>query len=132
MHEEHEALPRRTEEIATTIVDAEVHVHRALGPGLLESVYEVCLAHEMERRGRKVRTQVALPVVYDSLRLEAGYRIDLIVDEDVIVEIKAVETLTPVHNAQLMTYLRMSGRRLGFLINFNTVLLKQGIRRMIL
>jgi GxxExxY protein len=107
-------------------------VHRTLGPGLLESVCEVCLVHELGRRGHDVRTQVALPVVYDSVKLEAGYRVDLLVDGSVIVEIKSADALSPVHEAQLLTYLRLSSRRLGFLINFNVILLKQGIKRMIL
>lgn len=107
-------------------------VHRALGPGLLESAYEVCLAHELELRGHGVRRQAALPVVYEQVRLEAGYRIDLLVDDVVVVEVKALDALAPVHEAQLLTYLRLSGRRLGFLINFNVVLLKHGLRRMIL
>ena len=92
----------------------------------------MCLAHELEQRGRSVVRQAALPVVYKTVRLEAGYRVDLIVDDHVVVEIKAVEALAPVHEAQLLTYLRLSERRLGFLINFNVVLLKQGIKRMIL
>lgn len=131
-HEGHEALPGRTEEVARGVVDAALAVHRTLGPGLLESVYEVCLAHELARRGHVVRSQIALPVVYDAVKLEAGYRIDILVDEVVIVEVKAVETIAPVHEAQLLTYLRLSNRRLGFLINFNVALLKHGIKRMIL
>lgn len=114
------------------MVDAALQVHRTLGPGLLESAYEICLAHELESRGRVVRKQVALPLVYRDVKLEAGYRIDLVVDDAVVVEVKAVEALAPVHEAQLLTYLRLSERRLGFLINFNVVLLKQGLKRMIL
>jgi GxxExxY protein len=132
MQEAHEPLPQETEEIARSIVDAALAVHRALGPGLLESAYEICLAHELERRGHIVAKQTALPVVYDTVRLDAGYRIDLIVDGAVIVEVKAVETVLPIHEAQVLTYLRLSGRRLGFLINFNVPLLKNGIKRMIL
>jgi GxxExxY protein len=132
MQEEHEPLPRETERIAREVVDAAFAVHRTLGSGLLESVYEICLAHELQRRGHGVLKQTALPVVYDTIKLEAGYRIDLIVDDVVIVEVKAVEAIAPVHEAQLLTYLRLSNRRLGLLINFNTALLKQGIRRMIL
>ena len=120
-HEGHAPLPQRTEEIARAVVDAAIQVHRTLGPGLLESVYEVCLAHELEQRGRAVVRQAALPVVYKTVRLEAGYRVDLIVDDHVVVEIKAVEALAPVHEAQLLTYLRLSERRLGFLINFNVL-----------
>jgi GxxExxY protein len=132
MHEGHEVLSQGTEEVARVIVDAALAVHRALGPGLLESAYEVCLAHELERRGRSVLRQVALPLTYDTLKLDAGYRIDLIIDGTVIVEVKAVEALVQLHEAQLLTYLKRSNCRLGFLINFNVVLLKNGIKRMIL
>jgi GxxExxY protein len=107
-------------------------VHKTLGPGLLESTYEVCLAHELERRGLAVSKQVGLPVVYEDVRMDVGYRIDLLVDERVIVEVKSVEAIAPVHEAQILTYLRLSGRRLGFLINFNVALLKQGLRRVVL
>lgn len=130
--QDHEPVPRRTDEIARNVVDAAIAVHRRLGPGLLESVYEVCLEHELKRRGFTVRTQAALPVVYDDVKLEAGYRVDLMVDDMVIVEVKAIEAIAPVHEAQLLTYLRLSNRRVGFLINFNVVLLKQGIRRMVI
>jgi GxxExxY protein len=132
MHEGFEPLPRKTEDAARDIVDAAVAVHRVLGPGLLESAYEACLAHELEKRGRSVLRQVALPIVYDTIKLEAGYRIDLIIDGDIIVEVKSIEALAPIHDAQLLTYLRLSGRRLGFLINFNVALLKEGIKRRIL
>ena len=132
MHKEHEPLPQATEEVARTIVDAAMAVHRALGPGLLESVYEVCLAHELERRGRTVLRQIAIPVTYESIKLDTGYRIDLMVDDSVVVEVKALETLVRLHEAQLLTYLRLSHCRLGLLINFNGVFLKNGIKRMIL
>jgi GxxExxY protein len=125
-------LPQRTEEIARSVVDAAMAVHRALGPGLLESAYEVCLAHELERRGHGVVTQLPLPVVYGAIKLDAGYRIDMLVEDTVIVKVKAVGALAPLLQAQLLTYLRLSGRRLGFLINFNVVLLKHGLKRMIL
>ena len=132
MHDALEPLPEQTEEIARSVVDAALALHRALGPGLLESAYETCLAYELERRHHTVLRQVALPVVYQSVRLDAGYRVDLMVDDAVIVEVKAVEGLAPLHEAQLLTYLRLSRRRLGLLINFNVVLLKNGIKRMIL
>ena len=132
MAESFEPLPRRTHEIATRVLDAAFAVHRTLGPGLLESTYEICLEHELRQRGHDVQRQVALPVVYDTIKLDAGYRIDLIVDREVIVEVKSVEALAPVHEAQVLTYLKLSERRLGYLINFNVALLKQGIRRMIL
>ena len=132
LHKVHEPLPESTEWVARGIVDAAIAVHRALGPGLLESAYEICLAHELEIRGNAILRQMALPVVYESVKLQAGYRVDLMVDGAVIVEVKSVEAFAPVHEAQLLTYLRLSGRRLGFLINFNVVLLKQGIKRVIL
>ena len=99
---------------------------------MLESAYEACLTHELERRGHTVLKQLALPVIYDTVKLDAGYRIDLIVDDVIIVEVKAVEALTSLHEAQVLTYLRLSHRRLGLLINFNVKLLRSGIRRMIL
>jgi GxxExxY protein len=102
-------------------------VHRALGPGLLESVYEVCLLHELNKRGLKVERQVLLPVVYDNLRLDAGPDLDLVVEKRVVVELKAVEVLLPVHKAQLLTYLKLSAHRLGLFVNFNSALIKQGI-----
>jgi len=105
------------------------NVHQALGPGLLESVYEVCLAHEMDKAGLNYRKQVGLPVVYDGVRLDAGLRLDFLVEDVLVVELKAVEVLHPVHEAQLLTYLKLSGRRLGLLVNFNVPLIKQGIIR---
>jgi GxxExxY protein len=99
---------------------------------LLESVYEACLVHELYRRGLRVETQVALPIQYDGLKLDAALRLDLVVDDQVIIELKAVEALLPIHTAQLMTYLKLSRRRLGLLINFNVPLIKNGIRRIIL
>jgi GxxExxY protein len=125
-------LPEQTERIARSVVDGAMAVHRALGPGLLESAYEICLAHDLERRGHAVIRQMGLPVVFEGIKLDGGYRVDLVIDGDVIVEVKAVDALAPLHQAQLLTYLRLSGLRLGFLINFNVVLLKNGIRRMIL
>ena len=127
-----EPIPRSVEEIGRDVVDAALKVHSALGPGLLESAYEVCLAHALIARERTVQTQVALPVVYEGVKLDAGYRIDLLVNGAVIVEVKSVESLAPIHEAQVLTYLRLSGRRLALLINFNVVLLKQGIRRLVL
>jgi GxxExxY protein len=121
-----------TDRVACAIVDAAFSVHKALGPGLLESVYEVCLAHEISKRGLKVQRQVSLPVVYDQVRLDAGLRLDMLVEDRVIVELKAVETLLPVHKAQVITYLKLSGYRLGMLINFNVPLIRDGIKRIIL
>jgi GxxExxY protein len=123
---------RMTEnEVATVIVDAAYHIHLAMGPGLLESVYEAVLTHELTKRGLQVARQVAVPVVYDGMVMEAGFRADLVVDELVIVEIKCVETLLPVHKKQLLTYLRLSNKRLGLLINFYEALIKHGITRLV-
>lgn len=115
--------------VASQIVDAAFAVHSALGPGLLESVYEECLASELEAREISFRRQVALPVRYRNKRIEVGYRMDLVVSELVVVEVKAAEKTLPVHEAQLVTYLKLSGYQLGLLINFNVVLMKYGIRR---
>lgn len=120
------------DELAGEIVNAAFRVHSQLGPGLLEGVYEVCLAHELKKRGLHVERQLALPVVYDGVRIDAGLRIDLLVNEKIIVEIKAVETLLPVHKAQVLTYLKLRGCELGLLINFNVPLIKDGIKRIIL
>ena len=127
-----EPIPEKTNEVAAEIVDAAFSVHTALGPGLLESVYEVCLCHELEKRGLKVERQVSLPVIYDDVRLDAGLRLDLVVENQVVVELKAVEMLLPVHKAQVLTYLKLSGHRLGLLINFNSALVKQGMQRIVL
>ena len=102
-----------------------------LGPGLLESAYEQCLAHELTARGLRVQRQVALPIVFDGLRIEAGYRLDMVVDEAVIVEVKSVEALSRLHEAQILTYLRLSGMKLGFLLNFNAEQMRQGLRRFV-
>lgn len=107
-------------------------VHTALGPGLLESAYEACLAHELKKAGLSVQSQVGLPVVYDDVSVELGYRLDLLVEGTVIVELKAVEKITPLHQAQLLSYLKLSGRKLGLLMNFNVVHLRDGIKRVIL
>ena len=117
------------DQIAKQIVDAAYRVHSKMGPGLLESAYEACMAHELTKRGFKVERQKPQPVRYDDLEIEVGYRLDILVDDKVIIELKAVEQLAPIHQAQLMTYLRLSGKTLGFLINFNVPLIKQGIRR---
>ncbi len=118
-------------EISGTIVDSAMKVHTALGPGLLESTYEACLAFELAERGLEVRTQVALPITYRTVRLDAGYRLDLLVEDSVIVELKAVESVLPIHEAQLLSYLKLSGKNLGLLINFNVVHLRNGIKRMV-
>lgn len=118
--------------ISGTIIGAGIEVHRHLGPGLLESTYEGCLQRELEMRGLRVRRQTKLPVVYKGLRLEDAYRVDLIVEELVVVEVKAVEALAPIHEAQLLTYLKLGGWQLGLLINFNVPVLTQGLRRIVL
>jgi GxxExxY protein len=117
--------------ISGQIIDAAMAVHSALGPGLLESTYQACLAFELQDRGVAVRSQVPLPLVYQGRKLEIGYRIDLLVCELVIVEIKAVEAIAPVHKAQLLSYLKLSDRRLGLLLNFNVVHMRDGIIRMV-
>ena len=117
-------------EISGQIVDAAIKVHSVLGPGLLESAYHACLLHELRKRGLQVESELSLPVNYDGVKLDVGYRIDLLVENCVIVEIKAVEKILPIHEAQLLCYLRLSGCRLGLLINFNVIQLKDGIKRM--
>jgi GxxExxY protein len=128
----HLSIPPDVEAVASGVVDAGLKVHAALGPGLLESAYEHCLAFEIERRGHGVRRQIALPLVYEGVTLDAGYRIDLLVSERVVVEIKTVESLLPLHQAQILTYLKLSGCRVGFLMNFNVSLFKNGLRRLVI
>lgn len=130
-HEDHEGRSG-AEALARTVVDAGLKVHRALGPGLLESAYEHCLTHELLGRGVSLRRQAALPIVYEGLRLDAGYRLDLVVGDAVVVEVKAVDVLTRLHEAQVLTYLKLSGYRVGFLMNFNVTLFKQGVKRLVL
>jgi len=125
-------IPEETERIAKAVIDAAFAVHKALGPGLLESVYAVCLCHELSKRGIAFRSQVTLPVIYDGVRLDAGLRLDVLAAEAVVVELKAVEKHNPLFEAQLLTYLKLTGHRLGLLINFNVALLKDGIKRMVL
>jgi GxxExxY protein len=117
--------------ISGVIVDSAMKVHTALGAGLLESTYEICLIHELRKRRYNVESHLALPVVYDGIKLDAGYRIDLLVENAVIVELKAVERFLPIHEAQLLSYLKLSDKRLGLLINFNVVHLKNGLRRIV-
>ena len=113
------------------LLDAAFEVHRKLGPGLLESVYEVCVCHELSQLNVPFQRQVLLPVKYDEIQIDAGLRLDIVVGNEVIAELKAVETILPVHEAQLLTYLKLTGMRLGFLINFNVPLLKNGIKRIV-
>jgi len=119
----------RENEITEEFIGCAMRVHRKLGPGLLESVYEECVAYELTKSGLFFERQKALPVVYETIKLEAGYRVDFMLERKVIIELKAVEILNDVHLAQLMTYLRLADCRLGLLINFNVTLLRQGIRR---
>jgi GxxExxY protein len=133
-HEDHQGRRRPPTEfdvVGHQIVDAAIKVHRLLGPGLLESTYEHCLAHELHQRGLAVERQVALPIEFDGLQLDAGYRLDLLVARGVIIEVKAVEALSRLHEAQLLTYLKLSGFRLGYLMNFNSVRLRDGLRRFV-
>lgn len=117
--------------ISGAIVDAAFHIHRTLGPGLLESVYEVVLAHELEKRGLRIERQKPVPIEFEGIRFEEGFRADLIVEDCVIVELKSVEELSRVHSKQLLTYLRLLDYRLGLLINFGAPLIKDGIRRIV-
>ncbi len=127
----HVPVSSEVDATARAIVDAAIKVHKTLGPGLLESVYEACLYHELLQRGLRVERQVAVPIVYDGITLREGLRLDLLVNNLVICELKAVESLQPVHQAQLLTQLRLSGKRLGLLLNFNVALMKDGIRRLV-
>jgi GxxExxY protein len=124
-------VPTDVEDVGRAVVDAAFHGHSALGPGMLESAYEACLAHELSIRGHSVQRQTKLPISYKGLQIVAAYRIDLMVDAKVLVEVKAVENDAPVHKAQLMTYLRLASLRLGYLVNFNVPVIRQGIRRVI-
>ncbi len=117
------------DEIAAVIVDAAYKVHQELGLGLLESAYEACLAHELTKRGLIIERQKEQPVFYDNIKIDVGYRMDLLVEDSIVIELKAVETIIPIHQAQLMTYLKLSKKTLGFLINFNTTYFKSSIKR---
>lgn len=116
-------------QVTGKIIEAAMKVHSTLGPGLLESAYEACLIHELQKRGLQTVSQQILPVHYDGLNLDAGYRIDVMVENRVLVELKAVEKVLPIHEAQLMSYLKLSGKKVGLLINFNVIHLKTGIKR---
>ena len=123
-------IPEHTDRVAREIVDSAFRVHTQLGPGLLESVYETCLVHELTQRGLNVQRQVVLPIQYGGLQIDAGLKLDLFVNGCVIVDLKAVEKILPIHEAQLLTYLKLADCRLGLLINFNVTLIKNGIRRL--
>ncbi|MBZ5571285.1 MAG: GxxExxY protein [Acidobacteriia bacterium] len=120
-----------TNEVTGIIIDAAMKVHTSLGPGMLESVYEKCLKHEVTKRGLRVASQVWLPVLYDGVEIEGGYKIDLLVEDQVVVELKVVEHVLEVHKAQLLSYLKLSGHSVGLLINFNVVHLRDGIKRLV-
>jgi GxxExxY protein len=120
------------ERIAAKVVDAAYKLHKTLGPGLLESVYEAFFCHELKLRGLKVERQIQLPLTYEGMTLDAGLRLDMLVEGRLVVEIKAVEMLLNVHRVQLMTYLKLSGHELGLLINFNVAIIKDGIKRVVL
>jgi GxxExxY protein len=119
-------------EITEAIIGAAIDVHRELGPGLLESAYEECFCHELHLRGLNFQRQVELPVAYKGLKLDCGYRLDVVVENSVVVELKSIEQISPIHQAQLLTYLRLSGKKVGLLINFNVAVLKNGIVRRVL
>ena len=128
----YEPLSPEYEKIAKIIVDAAYTVHKNLGPGLLENVYEPCFCHELSKRGTEYKRQVVIPLVYDGLKFSESLRLDVLVEDKIICELKVVDTLVSVHTAQLLTYLKLTEKRLGFLINFNVPIIKQGIKRVIL
>ena len=118
--------------LSERIIKMAIDVHRHLGPGLLESAYEQCLCCELDQDGVRYNRQVALPITYKSVRLDCGYRMDIVVDDALVVEVKAVDRILPIHEAQMLTYLRLSGHKIGLLMNFNSVMLKDGLRRFVL
>jgi len=128
---EYEKTSEREEVVATKIVDAAYKVHKALGPGLLEKVYEVCFCHELRKRELSYQRQVDIPIEYDGLKFDEGLRLDVMVEGLIICEIKAVDKMNPVWEAQLLSYLKLTGKRIGFLINFNVPIVKNGIKRII-
>ena len=117
--------------ISKNILDASIQVHKEFGPGLLESVYTFCLDYELKERGYNVKTEVSIPLIYKGVKLEKDFRIDLLIENEIILEIKSVEVLLPVHEAQIISYLKLTNKKLGFLINFNVPLLKQGFKRFV-
>jgi GxxExxY protein len=123
-------MEERIERVAREVVDSAIKVHTALGPGLLESAYQQCLVHELRKRALKAEVEICLPIEYDAVWIDAGYRIDMRVEDCIIIENKTVDQVLPIHEAQLLTYLKLSGRPLGFLLNWKVKLLKDGIRRM--
>ena len=121
--------PEESRALTEAIIGAAIEVHKTLGPGLLESAYGVCLFHEFSMRGIAFRKEVDLPIAYKGVKLDCGYRLDLIVADQIVIELKAVEQVTPIHEAQLLTYLRLSGYRVGLLLNFNVAVMREGITR---
>lgn len=124
-------IPQRTEEVTKMVLDAAFKVHTALEPGLLESVYETCLTYELKSNGLIVETQITLPLEYKGIIIDSGFRLDILVEKSVIVEIKAVENMIPLYNAQLLTYLKLTKTRIGLLVNFNSIYLRDGITRLV-
>jgi GxxExxY protein len=126
----HRGTEAQRDALSEQVIGAAIDVHRALGPGLLESAHELCLCHELSLRELRFRRQIEIPIEYKGLKLDAGYRIDLIVEEKMVVELKSVERLLPIHEAQLLTYLKLSGMKTGLLLNFNEEVLRKGIKRL--
>ncbi|MBC8336511.1 MAG: GxxExxY protein [Anaerolineales bacterium] len=124
-------MSKNIESVATDIVDCAIKVHKELGPGLLESAYQHCIAFELRKRDRKVLTELRLPIIYGGQRIDAGYRIDMLIDDLVIIENKTVEAILPIHMAQLLTYLKLHRSNIGFLLNWNVKLMKHGINRVV-
>ncbi|MCI0443781.1 GxxExxY protein [bacterium] len=127
-----EIVKKKANFLSQQIISASIEVHRVLGPGLLESAYEECLCHELNHRSIRVRRQVPVPLIYKNIKLDCGYRIDILVEQIVLIELKSVERLDPIHHAQVLTYLRLSKLWLGLLINFNVPVLRLGIKRFVL
>jgi len=127
----HAPLSAEEERIGKAVVDAAFAVHKTLGPGLLESIYEVCLCHELKKRGLSFQRQVIVPIVYDDIKFEEGLRLDVLVEDLVICELKSAEVMNPVFIAQTISYLKLTGKRLGYLINFNVPVIKNGIKRIV-
>jgi GxxExxY protein len=123
---------QENDRLTESVIGFAIEVHRQLGPGLLESAYEECLCFELKQSGLAYRRQVSLPITYKSVRLDCGYRLDIVVEQSVVLELKTVERLLPVHEAQMLTYLKLSGIRTGLLLNFNSAVLKDGLRRLVL
>lgn len=132
MGRQFDPIPEKAHRVAKEVVDAALKVHRPLGPGLIESVYKVCVCHELSKRGLAFQYELKLPVIYDGIRLESGFRFDIMVEDSVIVEAKSVDKMVPVYEAQVLTYLKLTGCRLGLLINFKVPLLKDGIQRIVI